>query len=73
MIEISEDICAEAVRVLYRTTHNLTEPSGAVALAGLMTEREQQQGKRVGIVLSGGNLDDHLLTEILAGRTPTVG
>ena len=73
VIQISEDICAEAVRVLYRTTHNLTEPSGAVALAGLMTEREQQQGKRVGIVLSGGNLDDHLLTEILAGRTPTVG
>lgn len=72
VIEISEDTCAEAVRVLYRTTHNLTEPSGAVALAGLMTERVQQRGKRVGVVLSGGNLDDHLLTEILAGRTPAV-
>lgn len=60
------------MRILYRTTHNLCEPSGAAALAGLLAERDQQQGKRVGVAMTGGNLDVSLLTEILAGRTPTV-
>ncbi len=72
IVRISEDTGAEAVRLLQRTTHNLCEPSGAAALAGLLTERDLQQGKRVGVIMSGGNIDVPLLTEILAGRTPTV-
>ncbi len=72
IVEITEDQCAEAVRILYRTTHNLCEPSGAAALGGLLAERDRQQGKRVGVAMTGGNLDVPLLTEILAGRTPTV-
>ena len=72
IVQISEDMCAEAVRILYRTTHNLAEPAGAAALAGLITERDQQRGKRVGVTMSGGNLDTHLLIQILAGQTPTV-
>ncbi len=71
IVQVSEDDCAEAVRVLYRTTHNLAEPAGAVATAALLIERERQAGRRVATVLTGGNLDGHLLTEILAGRTPT--
>lgn len=72
VVAVSEDAAAEAIRVLLRTTHNLAEPAGAVALAGLLSpaERERQRGRRVGVVLSGGNLDGHLLAEILAGRTP---
>ena len=35
-----------------------------------ITKIAQLAGRRVGVVLSGGNLDGHLLTEILAGRTP---
>lgn len=72
IVAVSEDTCAEAIRVLLRTTHNLAEPGGAVALAGLLTdaERARQRGRRVGVVLSGGNLDGPLLAEILAGRTP---
>lgn len=72
IVAVSEDTCAEAIRVLLRTTHNLAEPGGAVALAGLLTEAERarQRGRRVGVVLSGGNLDGPLLAEILAGRTP---
>ncbi|WP_117000813.1 threonine dehydratase [Desertimonas flava] len=72
IVAVSEDDCAEAIRTLLRTTHNLAEPGGAVALAGLLTsaERDRQRGRRVGVVLSGGNLDGPLLAEILAGRTP---
>ncbi len=63
---------AEAIRVLLRTTHNLAEPAGAIATAGLLQERLQQRGRRVATILCGGNLDAHLLTEIMAGRTPQV-
>jgi threonine dehydratase len=72
IVEASEESCAEAIRLLYATTHNLAEPAGAVATAGLMIERDRQRGRRVATILCGGNLDAHLLIEILAGRTPTV-
>jgi len=70
IVQVSEDGCADAVRLMFATTHNLPEPSGAVALAGLLAEREQQQGRRVGVVMSGGNMDGAIVNEILAGGTP---
>lgn len=57
VVAVSEDACADAVRLLLRTTHNLAEPAGAIGLAGLLDERETQRGRRVAVVLSGGNLD----------------
>ena len=39
IVQISEDACAEAVRLLMRTTHHLAEPAGAAALAGLMVDQ----------------------------------
>ncbi|MCU1394159.1 MAG: serine/threonine dehydratase [Ilumatobacteraceae bacterium] len=72
IVQVSDELCADAVRLLFATTHNMPEPSGAVALAGLLAERDQQQGKRVGVVMSGANIDAPLLAEIMAGRTPTV-
>ena len=70
IVQITEDECAEAVRLLTRCTHHLIEPSGAAALAGLLIERDQMAGKRVGIIATGGNIDASMLAEILAGRTP---
>jgi threonine dehydratase len=72
IVEVSEDEGAEAIRVLLRTTHNLVEPAGAVATAGLLRERDRQQGRRVATIMCGGNLDAHLLVDVLAGRTPQV-
>ena len=70
IVEVPEDACAEAVRLLYATTHNVAEPAGAVATAALMIERERQQGKRVATILTGGNLDTALLRTIFSGETP---
>jgi threonine dehydratase len=36
-------------------------------LAGLMQERERQAGRKVGVVLSGGNVDRELFAEVLVG------
>lgn len=70
IVQVSDTLCADAVRLLLHTTHNLPEPAGAIATAGLMKERERQRGKRVGVVMSGGNLDASLMPTLIAGGTP---
>ncbi|HEY4611243.1 MAG TPA: threonine dehydratase [Ilumatobacteraceae bacterium] len=74
IVQISDDQCADALRLLLRCTHHLVEPSGAAALAGFIADRESRRdgvrAKRVGVIVSGGNIDARILSEILAGRTP---
>lgn len=71
VLTVSEDEAADAMRVLYRSTHNVAEPAGALALAGLLQERATMHRQRVAVVQTGGNADTDLLTEVLSGRTPT--
>jgi threonine dehydratase len=70
IVEVTEDEMAEAMRLLYRTTHNLAEGAGAAALAALMQERQRMKGKRVGVILTGGNIDATKFAQVLQGRTP---
>ncbi len=72
IIRVSEDQIAEAIRIYYTDTHNLAEGAGAAPLAALLKEREAHRGKRVGVVLSGGNIDRTIFAAILDGRTPEV-
>ncbi len=46
-----------AMRLIFERMKQVVEPSGAVALAAVLRERERFAGRRVGILLSGGNLD----------------
>jgi threonine dehydratase len=64
-VAVSEGELAEGVRTLLSTTHNLVEGAGAAGLAGLLRLRERLAGRTVGIVLSGGNLDQPTLRRIL--------
>ena len=57
IVAVSDAEIAEAMRVYYTDTHNLAEGAGAAALAALMQEREAMRGKKVGVILSGGNID----------------
>jgi threonine dehydratase len=72
VVTVSEDEIAEAIRIYYTTTHNLAEGAGAAPLAALLKEKARYAGKRVGLVLSGGNIDMPLLAQILRGETPAV-
>jgi threonine dehydratase len=72
IVAVSDDEVAEAMRVYYRTTHNLAEGAGAAPLAALLQEREQMRGKRVGVILCGGNVDSDVFAQVLAGQTPAV-
>jgi threonine dehydratase len=71
ILTVSEDAAAEAMRVLFSTTHNLPEPAGALALAGLLSERDRAAGRHVAIIQTGGNADAAQLLEVLSGHTPS--
>ena len=65
VITVPEASIEEAIRLYYRTTHNLVEGAGAVALAGLLKEKTRIRGKCSGVVLTGGNIDRELYLKIL--------
>ncbi|MFC5864955.1 threonine dehydratase [Acidicapsa dinghuensis] len=65
IIEVSDEEIAHAMRACYHDTHNLAEGAAAAALAGALREGVQSAGKRIGIVLTGANIDSDLFTSIL--------
>jgi threonine dehydratase len=73
VLQLSEDDIAEAVRSYFQDTHNVAEGAGAAPLAGLMQERARMAGKRVAVILSGGNIDTSVYRRLLAGETPKAG
>lgn len=72
IIRVSEDEIAEAIRIYYTDTHNLAEGAGAAPLAALIKEKERCTGKKVGVILCGGNIDMSVFQQILSGHTPNV-
>jgi threonine dehydratase len=73
IITVSDDEVAAAMRAYFQDTHNVAEGAGAAPLAGLMQEREAMRGKRVGVILCGGNVDTGVFAQVLAGKTPVAG
>jgi len=68
VVTVSEDEIKRAMRAYYTDTHNVAEGAGAAALAALLKEGNLMMGKKVAVVLSGGNIDMDLYSEILAGN-----
>ena len=63
---VSEDEIAAAIRAYWTDTHNLAEGAGAAALAAAIQEKSRLRGRRVGLVLSGGNIDFDLFQRWVA-------
>jgi threonine dehydratase len=70
MMLISDDQIAAAIRLIVETTRQIPEGAGASAVAAAMTRRDQLAGKRVGLMLSGGNITIEQLTRILNHDRP---
>jgi threonine dehydratase len=66
IVTVSELEIKAAVRAYYTDTHNIAEGAGAAPLAALIKEKHKMAGKKVALVLSGGNIDKALYREILA-------
>lgn len=69
IVEVSDDEIEAAMRAIYQDTHNLAEGAAAAALAGAIREEEMNRGRRIGVVLTGGNVDAEVFARVLAGET----
>jgi threonine dehydratase len=70
LVEVTDDEVADAIRVLFSSTHNVAEGAGAAAYAG--QRKEALENKKVGVILTGGNIDSDMFSTVLAGNTPAV-
>ncbi len=57
IITVSDDSIIEAMRLIWERAKLVVEPSGAVPLAALLEKRSSIEGDRIGLILSGGNVD----------------
>jgi len=72
IVEVSDEEIAEAIRILFSDTHTLAEGAGAAAFAALMKERARHAGRRVGVIVTGQNIDRPWMQIVLSGGTPRV-
>jgi threonine dehydratase len=68
IIEVTDAEIASAMRAYHQDTHNLAEGAGAAALAGALKEKQSLAGKRIGVILTGGNVNRESYQDVLAGR-----
>ncbi|MBT8180722.1 MAG: pyridoxal-phosphate dependent enzyme, partial [Eudoraea sp.] len=57
IIRVTEDEIVSAMRLIWERLKIIVEPSSAVAFAAMIREKENYQGKSIGIIISGGNVD----------------
>lgn len=57
IITVEEEEILQAMRLLWERAKIVVEPSGAVPLAAVLSRSAEVTGKRVGVILSGGNVD----------------
>jgi len=62
-----------AMRLLWQRGKLLVEPSSAIAFAAVLAHRERFAGQRIGIILSGGNVDLEALPQLFARTGATAG
>ncbi|MEI6737297.1 MAG: threonine ammonia-lyase [Pseudomonadota bacterium] len=65
IVLVDEGDIEEAIVMLLEIEKTVVEGAGAVSLAALMRHRERFAGRRVGLVLCGGNIDPLMLAEII--------
>ncbi|WP_334173907.1 threonine ammonia-lyase [Pseudoxanthobacter sp.] len=73
IVVADEDTIEEAVALLLGVEKTLTEGAGAAGIAGLMSRPALFAGRRVGVVLSGGNIDTRVLVAVLQRHLTRIG
>jgi threonine dehydratase len=66
IVQVTDDEIAAAIRAYWTDTHNLAEGAGAAPFAAAMQEKAKIRGKRVGLILTGGNIDFDLFRKWVA-------
>jgi threonine dehydratase len=69
VVAVPEAEIRAAVRHYFTDTHNVAEGAAAAALAAILREREATRGRRIGVVLTGGNIDADVFADALREGT----
>jgi threonine dehydratase len=70
VVAVTDDEVARAMRLYYCATHNLAEGAGAAPLAAAMQIKASLGERRIGLPLTGGNVDASLFRDVLQGPCP---
>ena len=65
MVVVEEEEITQAMMLLLERSKLLVEGAGAVGLAAVLGEKVQSAGQKVAVVLSGGNVDSHLIARVM--------
>ena len=68
MVRVSDTEVAEAMRALFKDTHNVVEGAGAASLAAATKEAAQLKGRRVALIATGGNVDSDVFARVLGQK-----
>jgi threonine dehydratase len=65
IVVVSDDEIRAAMKIYFTDTHNVVEGAGAAPLAAALKEKEALRGKRVGVIVTGGNVDHDIFAKVL--------
>jgi threonine dehydratase len=66
VVLLSEEEILEGIRLALQVTHNMAEGAGAASIAAALQIKDRLAGKKVALIMSGGNLDHEHLMQALA-------
>ncbi|KYH38406.1 MAG: hypothetical protein AYL28_003720, partial [Candidatus Bathyarchaeota archaeon B23] len=70
-IVVDEEAVREGVRWMLLRERQVAEGGGAIGVAALLEEPGRFKGRRVAVIVSGGNIDAELLLELMRGKAET--
>jgi len=73
IVQVTDHEIRVAIRAYWTDTHNLAEGAGAAALAAALQDKPKIRGKRVGLILSGGNIDFDLFNRWIIPEAAAIG
>ena len=68
IVTVSDSEVEAAMRAFFSDTHNVAEGAGAAGLAAVLRDRKAVHGRRIGTVLTGGNVDAEAFARVLGRR-----
>jgi threonine dehydratase len=65
VLMVSDDEIRRAMKIYFTDTHNAVEGAGAASLAAALKEKAALKGNKVGLILTGGNVDHEIFARVL--------
>ncbi len=65
IVEVSDEMIKEAVRLYFTLANLKSEPTGALSLGAILENKEKFKDRKICVVVSGGNVDAEIYRNIL--------